>query len=81
MPQDALPWLSRWIGERQPGLSLSEDEDFYAAHAIDSFGFVCLLGDVEDVFSVRLEFEDLRAPQAKTIRGLAALIEAKRRDA
>lgn len=77
MKQSPLPWVTRWFQERVPGAELSPETDFYQAKLIDSFAFVELLGDIQEVFSVRLEFSDLGHPSAKTMRGLAELIERK----
>lgn len=70
-------WLHAWFGERNPSGNLSGSENFFEREAVDSFGVIELLGDMEDRFAVHFDEDDFRDERFVTIDGLSQMIEEK----
>ena len=68
-------WLAAWFKTRTPDVELAPSDNFFDREAIDSFGVIELIEDIEAHFAVRFvndSFQDRRFP---TIAGLAAMID------
>jgi acyl carrier protein len=70
-------FLTDWFNRRAPHLSLSQDENYFIAGAIDSFGVIELIEEVESTFGLRFTQIDLLDSRFVSINGLASLIDEK----
>lgn len=70
-------WLARWFASRSPHVALAPSDNFFARDAIDSFGVIELIDEVEQHFDIRLTAEDLQNRQFSSINGLAEIIFKK----
>lgn len=71
-------WLTEWFHHREPLITLAPETNFFVAGAIDSFGVIELIEEVEQIFSVKFTQEEFQDPRFVSIRGLAELLEEKR---
>lgn len=55
----------------------SPDTDLFDAGLIDSYGFIELVGFIEQTFGVALSDEDLASKDVATLRGLANLVAGR----
>jgi acyl carrier protein len=70
----ATGWLAEWFVRRAPTVKLHPDDNFFQREAIDSFGIIELIEEIERHFGIHLantDFQDRRFP---TIAGLAEII-------
>jgi len=70
-------WLTAWFDRRSPLVELTPETNFFTADAIDSFGVIELIEEIEEQFSVTFVQEDFQDPRFVTIQGLAELIMEK----
>lgn len=70
-------WLVDWFARRAPNSTLEPEDNYFTAGAIDSFGVIELIEDVEQTFSVRFTQDDFQDQRFTNIRGLAAMLKEK----
>lgn len=70
-------WLLDWFRHRSPGVELAPDANFFNAGAIDSFGVIELIEDVETTFAVRFTQDDFQDRRFSSAAGLSALLREK----
>jgi D-alanine--poly(phosphoribitol) ligase subunit 2 len=68
-------WLADWFQHREPLITLSPEANYFVAGAIDSFGVIELIEEIEQTFSVKFTQEEFQDPRFVSIQGLAELIE------
>lgn len=73
----ANEWLRRWFSERSPDVELSADDNYYERKAIDSFGIIELIEEVEDRFHIDFSDHDFLDHRFSTIAGLSTMISEK----
>lgn len=66
--------LVHWIRERQ-GIIIDVDMDLFDSGTLDSFGFIEMIEMIEDTFATSLQLDGLTAPDARTVAGLARMLE------
>lgn len=71
-------WLTEWFHSREPHITLTPETNFFVAGAIDSFGVIELIEEVEHTFSVKFTQEEFQDPRFVSIQGLAELLEGKK---
>lgn len=71
--------LQGWF-EKRLGHEVSPDASFFKDSGLDSFDALNFISFVETTFSIRLEADDLQSPSFATLRGVAALVEARRQN-
>jgi acyl carrier protein len=70
-------WLAQWFAERAPGVALAPEQNFFDQQAIDSFGIIELIEEVETQFGIRFADRDFQDRRFPTVAGLAQLIEER----
>jgi D-alanine--poly(phosphoribitol) ligase subunit 2 len=71
-------WLTDWFHHREPLIRLAPETNFFVAGAIDSFGVIELIEEVEQTFSVKFTQEEFQDPRFVSIQGLANLLDSKK---
>ena len=66
--------LVHWIRERQ-GIIVDVDMDLFDSGTLDSFGFIEMIEMIEDTFATSLQLDGLTAPDARTVAGLARMLD------
>lgn len=74
LQEDIKKWLIQWFQERNPGVTINEDDNYYAKGMIDSFGIVELISEIEATFDISFDDDDLKSPDFRTIEGLLKII-------
>ena len=77
MVDQATVWLKEWFAQRAPDVKLREQDNFFNEGAIDSFGIIELIEEVETKFSIRFSEQDFQNRGFPTIEGLARIISEK----
>ncbi len=78
---DIRPWLSEWLSNRNLNVDLAADDNFFDKGALDSFGVIELIEDIEDKFDIIFDETDFQDRRFPTIGGLSELIAEKSQDA
>ncbi len=74
---DYSAWLFDWFRQRAPHIALAPDDNYFNAGAIDSFGVIELIEDLEQAFTVRFSQDDFQDRRFSSVAGLAALLAEK----
>lgn len=74
---DYRTWLFDWFRKRAPQIELAPDDNYFNAGAIDSFGVIELIEDMEQAFAVRFTQDDFQDRRFSSVAGLAALLAEK----
>lgn len=74
---DHTTWLFDWFRARAPQVTLAAEDNYFSAGAIDSFGVIELIEDMEQAFSVRFTQDDFQDRRFSSVAGLAALLAEK----
>ena len=74
---DISLWLFNWFNERAPQVQLTADDNYFDAGAIDSFGIIELIEEMESTFEVRFSQDDFQDRRFPTISGLKEIITGK----
>ncbi|MDP2431768.1 MAG: acyl carrier protein [Pseudomonadota bacterium] len=74
---DHSAWLFDWFRQRAAHITLAPDDNYFNAGAIDSFGVIELIEDMERAFSVRFSQDDFQDRRFSSVAGLAALLAEK----
>lgn len=75
--QDYQTWIKDWFGHRVPHLALSSEDNFFAVGALDSFGVIELIEDLERTFPVQFSQDDFQDQRFGSISGLAEMLKEK----
>ena len=70
-------WLFEWFRRRAPKIELAGDDNYFNAGAIDSFGVIELIEDIEQSFAVRFTQDDFQDRRFSSVAGLSALLAEK----
>lgn len=74
---DFSGWLFDWFKQQAPQVQLRADDNYFEVGAIDSFGVIELIEDMEKAFLVRFSQDDFQDRRFPTISGLAAILVEK----
>lgn len=74
---DHTTWLFDWFRARAPRVTLAAEDNYFSAGAIDSFGVIELIEDMEQAFAVRFTQDDFQDRRFSSVAGLAALLAEK----
>lgn len=74
---DYHAWIKDWFGRHAPHVTLSPEDNFFTVGAIDSFGVIELIEDMEQTFPVRFSQDDFQDQRFGSIRGLAEMLKEK----
>ena len=59
------------------GVHADADTDLFDAGLVDSYGFIELVGFIEETYGVTLSDDDLASPAIATLRGITDLIASR----
>lgn len=74
---DYRSWLFDWFHQRAPHVVLAPEDNYFNAGAIDSFGVIELIEDIEQTYVVRFTQEDFQDRRFSSVAGLATLLAEK----
>lgn len=74
---DYSTWLFEWFRKRAPQVELAPDDNYFNAGAIDSFGVIELIEDMEQAFAIRFSQGDFQDRRFSSVAGLTALLAEK----
>ncbi len=70
--------ISQYIKDKY-GLNALKAEDYlFTSGVIDSFGIVELISDLENLYGIHFDSNDLKKENLETVNAIARLIEAKK---
>ena len=72
-------WILDWFSRRAPQIALAPEDNYFNAGAIDSFGVIELIEDMEQAFSVRFTEDDFQDRRFSSVAGLSDLLAGKGR--
>ena len=70
-------WLVNWFSKREAPEKLSLKSNFFREGAIDSFGLIILIEEIEKEFNIKLSQEELEDPRFVSIEGLSNILKEK----
>ena len=70
-------WIKEWFKEKSPDIDLNLDENFFEIGAIDSFGIMELITDIEAHYNINFTQEEFQDPRFPNISGLSAILNEK----
>lgn len=73
-----LDWVIKWFqdnGEKTDDLSGHLDDNFFELGLIDSFGFIMLMGAVEEEFGVVFDNDQFQDRSFSTINGFSKALQ------
>ena len=70
-------WLADWFTRRAPQTALAPEDNYFGVGAIDSFGVIELIEDMELAFHVRFTQDDFQDHRFVSIRGLVEMLTEK----
>ena len=73
-------WVRGWFTERAPEMELNRDDNYFEKGAIDSFGVIELIEEMESHFSVRFTEQDFQDRRFATLSGLVEILREKGND-
>jgi acyl carrier protein len=68
-------WLQDWFASR--GAKVARDQNYFDANAIDSFGVIEMIEEIEDHFKVKFRQHDFQDRRFATVAGLAEIINER----
>lgn len=74
---DYHAWIKDWFGRHAPQVTLSPEDNFFTVGAIDSFGVIELIEDMERNFLVQFSQDDFQDQRFSSISGLAEMLKGK----
>lgn len=73
-------WVRAWFTERAPEIELKKEDNYFEKGAIDSFGVIELIEEMESHFSVRFTEQDFQDRRFATLIGLVQILREKGND-
>ena len=70
-------WLVNWFENKEAPVKLSLNSNFFNEGAIDSFGLIILIEEIEKEFNIKFSKEELQDPRFATIEGLSEILKEK----
>jgi acyl carrier protein len=68
-------WLQDWFASR--GAKVARDQNYFDANAIDSFGVIEMIEEIEDHFKLKFRQHDFQDRRFATVAGLAEIINER----
>lgn len=59
------------------GKQAGPDTDLFDAGLVDSYGFIEMVGFIEQTFGIALSDDDLASPDVASLRGIAGLVASR----
>jgi acyl carrier protein len=68
-------WLQNWFAAR--GATVARDQNYFDANAIDSFGLIEMVEQIQNHFAINFRQHDFQDRRHVTIAGLAEIIHER----
>jgi D-alanine--poly(phosphoribitol) ligase subunit 2 len=68
-------WLQNWFAAR--GATVARDQNYFDSNAIDSFGVIEMIEEIEDHFKLKFRQHDFQDRRFATVAGLAEIINER----
>lgn len=75
-----IDWMADNSGVDREEISQNSEANFFEKGYMDSFTFIMLISEIEEMFGVTFDNEQFEDRAFSTIDGLAECIERKRKD-
>tara|TARA_A100001388_G_scaffold65851_1_gene46196 strand:+ start:6871 stop:7110 length:240 start_codon:yes stop_codon:yes gene_type:complete len=70
-------WIKDWFITKSPEIDLGSDKNFFEEGAVDSFGVMELITDLEEHFKITFSQEEFQDKRFTSISGLSEIIRQK----
>lgn len=70
--------VAQYIKDKYNLDELKAEDYLFTSGVIDSFGIVELISDLENLYSIRFNSDDLKKENLETVNAIARLIETKK---
>ena len=66
-------WIVNWFQDKSPDTNLDITDNYFEKNAIDSFGIMELITDIETHYEITFSQDDFQDPRFANIEGLSNL--------
>ncbi len=70
-------WIVNWFQDKSPDTNLDITDNYFEKNAIDSFGIMELITDIETHFEITFSQDDFQDPRFAKIEGLSNILMEK----
>lgn len=70
-------WIVNWFQDKSPDTNLDITDNYFEKNAIDSFGIMELITDIETHFEITFSQDDFQDPRFANIEGLSNILMEK----
>lgn len=77
MKSNIEAWIMDWFQDKSPDTNLDINDDYFEKNAIDSFGIMELITDIETHYEITFSQDDFQDPRFANIEGLSNILMEK----
>ena len=70
-------WIMNWFQDKSPDTTLDINDNYFEKNAIDSFGIMELITDIEANYEITFSQDDFQDPRFTNIEGLSNILMEK----
>ena len=70
-------WIMYWFKDKSPDTNLDINDNYFEKNAIDSFGIMELITDIETHYEITFSQDDFQDPRFANIEGLSNILMEK----
>lgn len=70
-------WIMNWFQDKSPDTTLDINDNYFEKNAIDSFGIMELITDIETHYEITFSQDDFQDPRFANIEGLSNILMEK----
>ena len=70
-------WIVNWFQDKSPDTNLDITDNYFEKNAIDSFGIMELITDIETHYEITFSQDDFQDPRFANIEGLSNILMEK----
>ena len=70
-------WIMNWFQDKSPDTNLDINDNYFEKNAIDSFGIMELITDIETHYDITFSQDDFQDPRFANIEGLSNILMEK----
>jgi len=70
-------WIMDWFKDKSPDTNLDINDNYFEKNAIDSFGIMELITDIETHYEITFSQDDFQDPRFANIEGLSNILMEK----
>ncbi len=70
-------WIMNWFQDKSPDTNLDINDNYFEKNAIDSFGIMELITDIETHYEITFSQDDFQDPRFANIEGLSNILMEK----